>query len=174
MLTDDWFVIDLEDAATRDGRVRELADRQLAGTKLQPALRQALIEQLRTAAIQAGGVGGRIMAYLVRHNEDAALALTSTLFWHPLGRAEQGKHFDARVAAIRERDPDADLELGDSNAGPYARHVRVDRGPDSLGAADIQVLLVDYWLEFPDHRGLARVAFFESPRGPSPASSAPG
>lgn len=160
-LGDDWLRIDLtateEDLAAQ---VQTLVERQVAGLAVGAPLRIQLAQWLRRLARTATQGGGRETAFLVRRTDDAALALSVTRYWQRLGSPpKNSSHLDAVARRISTRHPEGKLVAAQLPAGRLIRQVRVDVNPALTGADPIPVLSVDYWLDFPDHRGVCLVAF---------------
>lgn len=159
-LGDDWFRIDLTDERSRDDAARALVERQLAGFDIGPTLRTQLHQWLRRMTSAAAGGGGRETAFLVRRSADAALALSMTRYWQRMTPGD-GDSPLARVAATLrgEAGDDAEIVRASTPTGPLVRHARTGSGAAELKADGIPVLTVDYWLEFPDARGVCLVSF---------------
>ncbi|MEE6272336.1 hypothetical protein [Georgenia wangjunii] len=160
-LPDDWFVLDVTDPGTVEKQAARLVRRQLRGVPASPALRNELTRWLTTAGTTASADGGRFLAFLLRRNADAALALTVTMFWHELGPEIGGRsHFDALSERLRStRGADDELVTAETAAGPFVRHTRITQGAKEVGGGDISLLVTDYWLPFPDRRGLCHLSF---------------
>jgi len=160
-LSREWFVIELADAATRDAQVAELVRKQLAALGPAPVLRAELERWLRESCERAASAGGRFLAYLLQRNETAALALNVAMYWHTLGPAIGGvSHLDRLAERLRGGLTEgAELVGAETLAGPFIRHSRVSAGAAELGASETPLLMVDYWLQFPDLRGLCLLSF---------------
>lgn len=164
-LGDDWAQIDLTSPASIDADVKALVDAQLRGVPRAPVLRGQLTAWLRQSARTAAGAGGRSMAYLTRRTADAAASVAVTTYWQELGAPPPGQEGDqpgGHLAAMGAR-LDAEKAPGDllveasTAAGPLLRHTHKGVGPAELALAPVGV--VDYWLQFPDGRGLCLVSF---------------
>ena len=159
-LDDGWFRIDLTDHATRDQRIAELVDRQLEGLDAGPTLRAQLAQWLRRMVRMADGGHGRETAFLVRRSESAALALAMTRYWQALGPATNGRdHLEALADRLRGAAAPGEIVMAQTPTGRLLRHSRTTQGSAELRAEDTTVLTIDYWLEFPDRRGLCLVGF---------------
>lgn len=159
-LGDDWLRIDLTAVAgERERQISAIVDRQLAGLTVGPTLRTQLVQWLRRLARTAEGGGGRETAFLVRRTDEAALALSVTRYWNRLGQpAATGSHLDTLAARLAAR-ASGDLVSAELATGRLVREVRIDEGDARVGGDGIPVLSIDYWLEFPDRRGLCLVSF---------------
>jgi len=159
-LGEDWFRIDLTDTAGREERIGELIDRQLAGLDAGPVLRTQLSQWLRRMIRVADGGRGRETAFLTRRSDTAALALSMTRYWQPLGPALGGRdHLDALADRLRAQPGEDELVMAQTPTGRLLRRTHESEGSAELRAQSIPVLTIDYWLEFPDRRGLCLVSF---------------
>jgi len=98
---------------------------------------------------------------LVRRTEEAAVALNVTMYWHELGPEIGGRtHLQAIIERLRARQRPGDELVGaETEAGPFVRHTHLEKGAGEVGGEGIQLLVTDYWLLFPDRRGLALLSF---------------
>jgi hypothetical protein len=159
-LSTDWAVIDVTDAGRRAQQVRTLLDEQLGGL-LNRKLRADFEAWFARAADLALGAGGRFLAFLVRRSEKAAAAVNLALYWHELGPAiGDASHLERMTERLRgELTADDELVGAETPAGPFIRHTRLRQGAEELEASGRPLLVVDYWLAFPDGRGLAQYSF---------------
>jgi hypothetical protein len=159
-LGSDWAVVDVTDSEKRAQQVRELIDAQLGGF-LNRKLRADFEAWFTRAAELALGAGGRFLAFLVRRNEKAAAAVNLTVYWHELGPAiGDASHLERMTDRLRGGlGADDELVGAETPAGPFIRHTHLRRGAAELEASDRPLLVVDYWLAFPDGRGLAQYSF---------------
>ena len=157
-LAGDWAPIQLDDDEQREEQAREIVRSQL-GRFLNPQLRGELERTIADAAARAAAAGGTFMAYSLNRNDRAALALSLVLYWRPLGPPIGDRpHLDRLEEQLRATPGSQGAVIrSETNAGPLVRHSRVNVADAESGGAD--VLLIDYWLEFPDRRGLALVSF---------------
>ncbi|MHC2998441.1 hypothetical protein OB08_04255 [Microbacterium sp. HJ5] len=159
-LDDGWFRIDLTDHAARDARIAELVDRQLEGLDAGPMLRSQLAQWLRRMVRVADGGHGRETAFLLRRTENAALALAMTRYWQRLGAPTNGRdHLDVLADRLRASADPGEMVTAQTPTGRLLRRTRTTQGSAELRAEDTAVLTIDYWLEFPDLRGLCLVSF---------------
>jgi hypothetical protein len=156
----DWAVVDVTDAAVRAQQVRRLLDEQLGGF-LNRKLRADFEAWFTRASELALGAGGRFLAFLVRRSDKAAAAVNLALYWHELGPAiGDASHLERMTERLRgELAADDELVGAETPAGPFIRHTRLRRAAAELEGADRELLVVDYWLAFPDGRGLAQYSF---------------
>jgi hypothetical protein len=159
-LSTDWAVIDVTDADVRAQQVRALLDAQLGGF-LNRKLRADFEAWFTRASELALGAGGRFLAFLVRRSDKAAAAVNLALYWHELGPAiGDASHLERMTERLRgELAADDELVGAETPAGPFIRHTRLRRAAAELEGADRELLVVDYWLAFPDGRGLAQYSF---------------
>ncbi|WP_349898417.1 hypothetical protein [Parafrigoribacterium soli] len=160
-LSGDWFPISVDDPAQRDEQVAALVSQQLATLGPAPVLRAELTRWLTETCARAAAGGAQFLAYLLQRNKKGALALNLVLYWQELGPQLGGvSHLDAQGSRLRERlAPEGKLLTADTPAGPLIRYSRIAKGAEELGGSQVPLLLVDYWLEFPDRRGLCLIAF---------------
>ncbi|WP_213816075.1 hypothetical protein [Glaciihabitans sp. dw_435] len=160
-LAGDWFPINLLDEVERDKQIATLVDRQLKKIKAAPVLHTELAAWLTESCVRAAAGGAQFLAYLLQRSKEGALALNVVLYWQELGPAITSvSHLDRMGGKLQQSLAEgAQLLEADTPGGPLLRHSRTVAGPEELGAANIPLLLADYWLEFPDHRGLCLVAF---------------
>ncbi|MEU1971206.1 hypothetical protein ABZ477_06110 [Microbacterium sp. NPDC019599] len=174
-LPDDWATIDLTDPKRTKKGVEALLKAQLRGIPQAPVLTAQLTAWLTSTARDAAAAGGQEMAFLTRRTEvptpsplaadassgasgrvgPAAAAVSLTRYWQDLGAP--GDHLDQLAARLHAAGGDAQLARAETAAGPFVRHIHRRLGPPELAARPIVVL--DYWLEFPDRRGLCLVSF---------------
>lgn len=160
-LGDDWERLDLtEPESARHRHIAELLDRQLVNANTGPILRVQLGQWLRRLARAAAAGGGRETAFLVRRTSQAALALSLTQYWNRLGTpVAAGSHFERLVARLNAEPDRGEIVTATTATGRLLRRVRVSEGGAQVGADDVPILLIDYWLEFPDQVGLCLVSF---------------
>lgn len=155
-----WATLDLADPQRLDSQIEALIDRQLGELQVNPALREDLSRWLRALCERAGQAQARSMAFLVERTETAAFALTMTMYWHELGRAlGESSHLEPLARKLASLDDGGTVLSAPTAAGPLVRHERVMKGGEELGVDAQRVLVVDYWLERPDGRGLATVSY---------------
>lgn len=159
-LSKDWAVVDVTNPEVRAKQVRELLDTQLGGF-LNRKLRADFEQWFANASELALGAGGRFLAFLVRRSDKAAAAVNLALYWHELGPAVgDASHLERMTEKLRgELGPEDELVGAETPAGPFVRHARLRGGAAELEASDRPLLVVDYWLAFPDGRGLAQYSF---------------
>ncbi len=157
----DWAVLELDRPEKLEKQVAALVRRQLRGVPSSGVLRAQLTRWLGTSARSAAGAGGRSMAFLMRRTEEAAVGLTMTMYWHELGPELGGRsHLQAITERLR-----AGLRTGDelsgaeTAAGPFVRHTHREQGAAEVGGQGLDLLVTDYWLLFPDRRGLVLLSF---------------
>ena len=154
----DWARIDLTSPASIDADTKTLVEAQLAGIPQAPVLRGQLTAWLRQSARTAAAAGGRSMAYLTRRTADAAASVAVTTYWQELGPAPEGGHLAAmRARAQADLGPQDQLVEAATAAGPLLRWTHRRIGPAELALAPVGI--IDYWLQFPDGRGLCLVSF---------------
>lgn len=160
-LSGDWFPINVGDEQERSKQVAGFVKKQLAKIGPAPVLRAELTRWLTETCVRAAAGGAQFLAFLLQHNKKGALALNLVLYWRELEPVLGGVgHLERMGERLKsELTPDARLVSATTPAGPLIRHSRVVAGAAELGASDVPLLVVDYWLEFPDHRGLCLVTF---------------
>lgn len=152
-----WWTIDLRGEDSRRRSVAQLVAEQVAGDD-RAALRADLRSQLETAAGDAARAGGRLMAVSLMRAGDVPVPATVTVY-RVAGSlsGEQEGELEAQLRASAS--PDDSLEAAVGPAGPVLRRVSTRTGPARLGAEAVPLLVVDYWLEPGDARGLLYFAF---------------
>ncbi|MCX7523083.1 hypothetical protein OSC27_12455 [Microbacterium sp. STN6] len=160
-LSGDWFVITLTDEKERDAQIAALVKKQLARVESARRLRAELERWLRSACQRAASGGGRFLAFLLQRTREAALALNVAMYWHELGPAiGDTSHLERMTQRLRgELENDDELLGAESDAGPFVRHTRVTRGAGEVGGSELPLVVIDYWLAFPDSRGLSLLSF---------------
>ncbi|KXC04543.1 hypothetical protein [Microbacterium hominis] len=157
-LGDDWAQLDLTSSLTIDADAKAIVDAQLTGLPPAPVLRGQLIAWLRQSARTAAGAGGRSMAYLTRRTTDAAAAVAVTVYWQELGPAGADDHMlSLRTRLAAATGTQDELVTASTAGGPLLRHTTRRLGPSELSGRPVGV--IDYWLQFPDGRGLCLVSF---------------
>lgn len=157
-LGEDWSQIDLSSPASIDADTKTLVDAQLKDVPRAPVLRGQLTAWLRQSARTAAAAGGRSMAYLTRRTADAAASVSVTVYWQDLGTPPPGGHLASMRARLNEdKGPQDVLVEASTAAGPLLRLAHRTIGPEELALAPVGV--IDYWLQFPDGRGLCLVSF---------------
>lgn len=169
----DWAAVELGDPTHMARDVEALVKQQLRGIPNAPVLRGQFTSWLLQTAKRAAAGGGKLMAYFTRRTETAAAALSVVQFWHD--RGTEGDHLGelagrlAHTAHAAQAGQPADaatggeeIVRGETAAGPFLRHTHRTMGPVELAARP--VFVVDYWLEFPDRRGLCLLSF-STPHG---------
>lgn len=155
-----WLTLDLTRPQELSQQIRKLVDRQLTGLPAAPVLRAELTTWLTTVCERAAHARARSMAFLVERTEREAMALTMTMYWHELGPAVgEDSHLEPVARRLAALDDGGTVLRAETAAGPLVRHERIRRGGEELGVDAHEVLVVDYWLERPDGRGLALVSF---------------
>lgn len=160
-LGDDWARLDLTVSASEQERqIAGLVERQLAGLPAGQTLRIQLAQWLRRMARTADAAGGRETAFLLRRTKEAALALAVTRYWNRLGAPVAGRdHLDVVAGRLSDAaSPDA-IVTAELATGRLLRHTRVREPGARMPEGAFPVLTIDYWLEFPDGRGLCLVSF---------------
>jgi hypothetical protein len=158
-LAGEWLPITLRDRATYDRQVAALVGNQLARMTAAPALHAELAGWIAESSARAAAGGAKFLAYLLQGTNEGALALNVAVYLQELGIATADiSHLD-RVGGTLHKSLVEGEELveADTPDGPLLRHTRTVAGEP--GAATTPQVLVDFWLEFPDHRGICLVAF---------------
>jgi hypothetical protein len=160
-LASDWSPISLLSVDERNKQIATLVDRQIENMKATPALRTTLAAWLTGSSLRAEASGARFLAYLLQSVKEGALALNVVLYWQEMGPVIEGvSHLDRMGGQLQQSLTEgAQLLAADTAGSPLLRHSRTAAVSAEPGAANSPMLLIDYWLEFPDARGLCRVAF---------------
>jgi hypothetical protein len=156
-LVGEWFPINLANEAERDTQIATLAGSQLKKIEAAPEF----ADWITDSGDRAAGGGARFLAYLLQRSQGGALALNVAVYWQELGPAiADVRHLDRIGGTLQQGLVEgAQLLEADTPDGPLLRHTRTVAGSGEPGTTNIPLLLADYWLEFPDQRGLCLVAF---------------
>jgi hypothetical protein len=156
-LVGEWFPINLANEAERDTQIATLAGGQLKKIEAAPEF----ADWITDSGDRAAGGGARFLAYLLQRSQGGALALNVAVYWQELGPAiADVRHLDRIGGTLQQGLVEgAQLLEADTPDGPLLRHTRTVAGSGEPGTTNIPLLLADYWLEFPDQRGLCLVAF---------------
>jgi hypothetical protein len=159
-LTGGWLPINLVDEVERRVQIATLVGVQLGRIRAAPALRPKLTAWLTESCARAVDNEARFLAYLLQSSDEGTVAVDVVVHWQELGTAVSTvSHLD-RVggelhSSLREG---AELLETETPEGSLLRHSRI-AASDELGTATQPLFLVDYWLEFPDPRGLCLITF---------------
>lgn len=157
-LGDDWARIDLTEPSLIERDVRALVKAQLQGLPSAPVLRGQMTGWLTQTARTAAGGGGRLLAFLTRRTADAAASVSVTQYWQELGPAGEASHLDAVGKRLEAAlGPEDQLHAAETGGTAFLRLTTRRMGPPELAGRPVGV--VDYWLAFPDGRGLCLVSF---------------
>ncbi|MCR2825154.1 hypothetical protein [Microbacterium sp. zg.Y909] len=157
-LGEGWAQIDLTAPEHIQRDVGGLVTAQLQGLPSAPVLRGQITAWLQQTARTAAAGGGRLLAFLTRRTHDAAAALSVTQYWQPLGPSTAQEHLDAVGARLQAGLGEHDqLHAAETAGTHFLRHTTRRMGPAELAGRPLGV--VDYWLAFPDGRGLCLVSF---------------
>ncbi|MBD7956072.1 hypothetical protein H9651_00270 [Microbacterium sp. Sa4CUA7] len=157
-LGDDWARIDLTEPRHIERDVRALVKAQLKGVPSAPVLRGQLTTWLTQTARTAAGGGGHLLAFLTRRTAEAAASVSVTQYWQELGPAGERSHLDAVGERLSTAlGPQDQLHAAETGGTSFLRLTTRRMGPPELAGRPLGV--VDYWLAFPDGRGLCLVSF---------------
>jgi hypothetical protein len=154
LLPADWWVVPLTDRKAMHRSLVALADRQFGRSDSPPPLKYQSRLALEEAATTAAAAGGRILAISLMTVRGAPLTISLITYRHDPPSRIRGHEKLERVAdRLRGASDDVDVLLGEAPAGPVLRTVATERGPDSLGAQDIDQLVVRYLVDCPVETG---------------------
>jgi len=154
-----WWVVDLRDEAARRRSIATLVEEQLGRGDELAALRADLRRHLEVVAIDAGALGGQLMAISLTRAGPVPIPASVTVYRATAGgRASETL---ADVEAALRADPSASdtVDAAQGPCGPVLRRTRVQSGAADLGAQDVPMLMADYWLDPGDGAGLVSVTF---------------
>ncbi len=150
VLPEDWWVIPLASSLERANAIEALVDHQTKGLDVTTAVRDVVLHELATATETAAERGGRL--YAISLQEIAGTPLTVTL----VVCREPGT-LDTVRAHLDKANTDADETI--SPAGPIIRSTQISSGALAGETQDIDLLIVDYWLDPYDGNGLFHASF---------------
>jgi hypothetical protein len=157
-----WVVIDLLDSDSRDDQIRRFIRSQTKSMGHEAATARAQLKDWLTKACQqAASNEGRQLAFLTAHDDHAAASLNVTYYWHFLGPQISGvPHLERLTEHLSERlGPDDQLLNINLDDGRILRHSRTRAGHSGLGADQLPLLMMDYWIPAPDTQHIAQIAF---------------
>ncbi|MDM8084498.1 hypothetical protein QUV83_06970 [Cellulomonas cellasea] len=154
-----WWVIALGDDVGLRRSVADLVDEQVGRRDQDAALRAALRARLTASAAQAAAAGGTLMAISLMTVEGVPVPATMTTYRVP-GLTLDDAGLSTLVDALASSDavPDA-LDIAPGQFGPVVRRVCRRAGDDDLGATEITMLVVDYWLDAGDGGPVVQLTF---------------
>ncbi len=152
----DWFPVDLTDPGRLEKELSRQVRRAAGSLGAGRAVRGELTRWLVAAGESAAAGGGRFLAGVLRRHEGIVVGLSLTMYWHELGPEIGGRsHLDLLTDRLAAQ-PGPEITAGRTAHGPYVRHTRVSPAPDG---APVPLLVTDYWMQFPDRRGLCLLRF---------------
>ncbi len=157
-----WARLDLRHTDDQlKARIRQIVKEQTRTLSDVGALpRQDMRTWLLRTAVQARAADGRDFAVLLARSNEAAAALTVVNYWHPHPPHAMVRSLEAiRDHLVATKQDTDELTLIDREGERVLRRVRHDHGPSELGASEVPLLLIDYWIPTPDDSALAHVAF---------------
>jgi len=154
LLPADWWVVPLTDRKATHRSLVALADRQFGRSDSPPPLKYQSRLAFEEAAATAAAAGGRILAISLMTVAGAPLTITLITYRHdPPSRFRGHEKLDRVADRLRGESDDVEVLLGEAPSGPVLRTVATERGPDSLGAQDIDQLVVRYLVDCPVEGG---------------------
>jgi hypothetical protein len=155
-----WWVLDVRDERSRRRSVAALVEQQTGRDDRLASLRADLRRSLEESAVQAAALDGVLLAVSLMQVGLLPLPASLTVY-------RQATGVDAGADALRAlhdvlvADPQGfdTLDLAEGSLGLVLRRTALSTGPRSLGAQDLPVLVVDYWLDPSDGRGLLTLTF---------------
>jgi len=154
-----WWVIDLTDESARRRSIGALVERQMGRGDELATLRTDLRRHLEVTAVDAGALGGQLMAISLTRAGSVPIPASVTVYRSPAGstRSESLDDVEAALQAGAAKDDTVDAAQGPW--GPVLRRTRIGEGVEELGARDVPMLLADYWLDPGDGAGLLSLTF---------------
>ncbi|MGY4644615.1 hypothetical protein [Cellulomonas sp. URHB0016] len=154
-----WWVIDLRDASARRRSIAALVEEQLGRGDELAALREDLRRHLGVTAIDAGALGGQLMAISLTRAGPVPIPASVTVYRSPAGSARSETLKDVEAALRADARTDDTVDAAEGPTGPVLRRTRIGSGIEELGAQDVPMLLADYWLDPGDGAGLLSLTF---------------
>ncbi|MCV2393107.1 hypothetical protein OEB99_02185 [Actinotalea sp. M2MS4P-6] len=153
-LPDAWHAVDLTDPEVRRASLAALVTAQTGTAEDLEPVRDALVDQLDVAAMQAAGSGAVLMAFSTMRAGDTPIPASLTVYRVPGLRLD-----DDGVATLRAAvGEDESWSDGSTDRGRVVRRVRVIQDERAGSAGQ---LLADYWISG------------AGPSGPPPADDQP-
>jgi hypothetical protein len=157
VLPADWWTIDLRSDEAIRRSVGGLVERQLGRADVQASLRADARHRLVDAATSAARAGGRLMAVSLMQAAGLPISLSLTVYRVP-GGGVPGTGLADVDAAFRSADGRG-VEPVEGTTFPAVRRVSERTGPAELGAADVPMLVADYWVDPGGEHGLLLLTF---------------
>ena len=159
LLPSTWWTVDLREAEARRRSVAALVEQQTGRADVHASLRADLRRHLEGVAEQAAAAGGVLMAVSLMVAGGLPVPATMTVYRLPVASDLAIEGMAQIEAVFREQGGHDALELAEGRMGPVLRRVSRRSGTEDLGASTVTMLLVDYWLEPGDGRGLVSFTF---------------
>jgi hypothetical protein len=158
-LPEHWGRIDLLDAEKKGQQIKRLVKQQLKSLGEQGAtVRYETRAWLRSAADRAASQGGSQMAFLLAGGKYGAASLSMVVYYHDIGSPVGPQRHIDRIATQLASDGTGKVAEIDMEDTRIIRHEHLGSGAPKLGA-EVELLLIDYWIDAPDERHLAHVSF---------------
>ncbi|MGN8244380.1 hypothetical protein ACTHAM_001283 [Cellulomonas soli] len=155
-----WWVIPLGTGDALRRSVGALVDEQVGRRDQDAPLRASLRTQLTGAAEQAAAAGGTLMAISLMTVDGVPVPATMVVYRVPgLTLDEPGlQALVDGLTADGEARPDS-LDVAAGQFGPVVRRLARRAGDVDLGASEITMMVVDYWLDAGDGGHVVQLTF---------------
>ncbi|MGY4644609.1 hypothetical protein [Cellulomonas sp. URHB0016] len=154
-----WWVVDLRDEPARRRSIAALVEQQLGRADGAAALRADLRRHLEVAAIDAGALGGQLMAISLTRAGPVPIPASVTVYRSRPGNTSNESLDDIEAALRGDPAAPGTVDAAEGPSGPVLRRTRIGSGTQDLGAQDVPMLLADYWLDPGDGDGLVALTF---------------
>ena len=146
----DWWVIPLSDDRARTRSIDALLKREAPKGDINAQLRADIRKQLQDVTAGAKQAGGRFYAMSLVRLEQLPLVISVVVF-------RETRTMGAVKVRLQVVDPEATTAEGP--LGLVYRSVKVEAGPDELGARDTKQVVAEYWLDPKDGLGVYHAVF---------------
>jgi len=157
-----WGRIDCTDPVRREEQIKSLVATQTRTLDdRSAAVRRDMRTWLSRAAEKAASSNGTRMYFLLTRTRDAAAALSVVSYFHDFGQETGGTSHLNQVAdyLLGKAGPNEEVFRINVAGDTILRHTHLGHGNEDLGASEVPLLNIDYWIPAPDRHHMAHVCF---------------